>query len=118
MIRSDSTVTGFAQRLPHQRYPWDDRSTPILERYELDWQIGAGRDCHGVVVRVFDIYYAYIESRDHVRTTERWAREPFQTAAAARAWVQDQLFCYSAEYTLSQIRSELLQRVAIPSDNN
>ena len=99
MIGSDSTLTGFAQPLPHQRYPWDNRSTPFLERYELDWQIAPGRDCHGVVVRVFDIYYASIESRDHMRTAERWAREPFQTAAAARIWVQDQLL----KYTLSQI---------------
>ena len=45
----------------------------------------------GIVVRVFSIYYAYIEIRDQMRTTERWARELFQTAAAARAWVQDQL---------------------------
>ena len=29
---------GFAQPLPHQRYPWNDRSTPILERYELGWK--------------------------------------------------------------------------------
>ena len=100
MIRSDSTLIGYAQPLPHQRYPWDDRSTPILERYELDWQIAPGHDCQGIVARVFSIYYAYIESRDHVRTTERWAREPFQTAAAARTWVQDQLL----KYTLSQIR--------------
>jgi hypothetical protein len=93
MIRTDNTVTAFAQPLPHQRYPWDDRSTSILERYELDWQIAPGRDCHGVVVRVFDIYYAYIEIRDQMRTTERWARELFQSAAGARAWVQDQLLC-------------------------
>jgi hypothetical protein len=93
MFRSSSTRIGFAQPLPHQRYPWDDLSTPILERYELDWQIAPGRDCHGVVVRVFDIYYASIESRNHMRTTERWAREPFHTAAAARAWVQDHLLC-------------------------
>jgi hypothetical protein len=93
MIRSGSTVTSFAQALPHQRYAWDNRSTPILERYELNWQTAPGRDCHAIVVRVFDIYYAYIEIRDHMRTTERWAQEPFQTAAAARAWVQDQLFC-------------------------
>ena len=91
MIQSDSTMRGFAQPLPHQRYPWDDRSTPILERYELDWQTAPGRDCHGIVVRVFSIYYACIEIRDQMRTTERWARELFQTAAAARAWVQDQL---------------------------
>src|SRR4051794_20085361 len=100
MIQSDSTMRGFAQPLPHQRYPWDDRSTPNLERYELSWQTVPGRDCHGIVVRVFDIYYAYIESRDHVRTTEQWARKPFQTAAGARQWVQDQLL----KYTLSQIR--------------
>jgi hypothetical protein len=91
MIRSDSTVTGFAQPLPDQRYPWDDRSTPFLERYELDWQTAPGRDCHEVAVRVFSIYYACIEIRDQMRTTERWARELFQTAAAVRAWVQDQL---------------------------
>ena len=47
MIQSDRTKRGFAQPLPHQRYPWDDRSTPILERYELDWQTTPGRDCHG-----------------------------------------------------------------------
>jgi hypothetical protein len=93
MIRSDSSVTGFAQPLPDQRYPWDDRSTPLLERYELDWQTARGRDCHAVVVRVFDSYYAYIEIRDQMRTTARWARKLFQTAAAARAWVQDQLPC-------------------------
>ena len=93
MIQSDSTMRGFAQPLPHQRYPWDDRSTPVLERYELDWQTAPGRDGHGIVVRVFSIYYAHIEIRDQMRTTERWAREPFQTAAAARAWVQDQLLC-------------------------
>ena len=93
MFRSDNTRAGFAQRLPDQHYPWDDRSAPLLERYELDWQIAPGRDCHGVVVRVFDSYYAYIEIRDHMRTTARWARKLFQTAAAARAWVQDQLLC-------------------------
>ena len=93
MIQSDKTKTGFAQPLPHQRYPWEDRSTPILERYELDWQTAPGRECHGIVVRVFEIYYAYIEMRDHMRTSERWARELFQTAAGARAWVQDQLLC-------------------------
>ena len=93
MIQSDKTKTGFAQPLPHQRYPWDDRSAPNLERYELDWQTTPGRDYHGIVVRVFSIYYACIEIRDQMRTTERWARELFQTAAAARAWVQDQLLC-------------------------
>jgi hypothetical protein len=112
MIRTDSTLTGFAQRLAHQRYPWDDRSTSLLERYELDWQIAPGRDCHGVVVRVFDICYASIEIRDDMRTAERWAREPFQTAAAARAWVQDQLY----KYTLSQI--EFSQQTAIASGNH
>jgi hypothetical protein len=91
MIQSDKTKTGFAQPLPHQRYPWDDRSAPNLERYELDWQITPGRDYHGIVMQVLGIYYACIEIRDQMRTTERWARELFQTAAAARAWVQDQL---------------------------
>jgi hypothetical protein len=113
MIRSNSAVIGFAQPLPHQQYPWENQSTPTLERYELDWQAAPGRDCHGVVMRVFDIYYASIEMRDRTRTTERWAREAFRTAGAARAWVQDQLF----SYTLAQLRSELLQVVTLPSSN-
>ena len=91
MIQSGNTITAFTRPLPHQRYPWDDRSTSILERYELDWQTATGGNYHGVVVRVFEIYYAYIELRDHMRISERWARELFQTAAGARAWVQDQL---------------------------
>jgi hypothetical protein len=91
MTQSENTMIGFAQPLPHQRYPWADRSSPFLERYELDWQTAPGRDCHGIVVRVSSIYYACVEIRDQMRTTERWARELFHSAAAARAWVQDQL---------------------------
>ena len=107
MIQSDKTKTGFAQPLPHQRYSWDDRSAPNLERYELDWQTTPGRDYHGIVVRVFGIYYACIEIRDQIRTTERWARELFQTAAAARAWVQDQL--------LGQVHMIIADSIRIPS---
>ena len=107
MTQSDKTKTGFAQPLPHQRYPWDDRSAPNLERYELDWQTAPGRDCHGIVVRVFSTYYACIEIRDQMRTTERWARELFQTAAAARAWVQDQL--------LGQVHMIIADSIRIPS---
>jgi hypothetical protein len=91
MIQSDTTKTGLAQPLPHQRYPWADRSAANLERYELDWQTTPGRQYHGIVVQMFDNYYACIETRDQARTTERWARELFQTAAGARAWVQGQL---------------------------
>ena len=107
MIQSHNAMRGFAQPLPHQRYPWDDRSTPILERYELNWQTTPGRDYHGIVVRVFSIYYAYIEIRDQMRTTERWARELFKTAAAARAWVQDQL--------LGQVHMIIADSIRIPS---
>ena len=90
-MQSISTVASLAQPHPDLLYTWEDRSTPELERYELRWQTVPCRNCHGVVQRVMDYYYAYIEVCDGTRIVEQWARELFQTVGEARAWVQDHI---------------------------
>ena len=72
-------------------YTWHYISTPIGERYEMRWQVGACRECKGVVVREGPFYDAYIETCDGERTTVQWALSQFHTAGDARAWVQNHM---------------------------
>jgi hypothetical protein len=89
-----TTVAGVpAESILHTDgvYTWHSIPTPLGERYELEWPTVPCDDCRGVVVQTGPYYDAYIEVRFGTGSTTQWAQMQFQTAGAARAWVQNHM---------------------------
>jgi hypothetical protein len=75
-------------------YTWQSIPTPLGERYELEWPIAPDGSCRGVVLGAGPYYDAYIEVRFGMECTTQWAQMEFETAGAARAWVQNQMVAW------------------------
>ena len=75
-------------------YTWRSIPTPLGEHYEMVWPTAPCGDCRGVVQQTGPYYDAYIEMHSDNGSTIRWAQVQFQTAADARAWVQNHVVAW------------------------